>query len=158
MRWLLIFGLLASLSSLLAPSIASSGQGCGCGSEERTCGCQPTYHCCHHCRHRHHRERIEVTRGESQLATIPTGPIVESMPVYRTTPALVFAPVVTEAAYVRTREIEPRRESVCEGSSDRIGQLETSVKTLNERMILIEDSIRAQNELLLKLKNKLLAE
>ncbi len=94
------------------------------------------------------------------MAAIPTGPVVESVAVYRAMPGIVFAPVggiVSESAFVR-RESAPQRESACEASSDRLGNLENSVRTINERMVLLEDSIRLQNELLLKLKTKLLDE
>lgn len=149
--------LLAALLSLASPSIVLGGDSCDCAYREKTCGCTPA-RCCHHGCHRQYRERPEMSRTESRLASIPVGPILESVPAYRSTPALVLAPVVAEASYVRVREAEPRRESACETSSDRLGNLETNIRSLNERMIMIEDSIRAQNELLLKLKTKLLAE
>lgn len=149
--------LLAALLSLASASSVYGGESCDCSYREKTCGCAPV-RCCHHCRHRQYHERPEMSRTESRLASIPVGPILESVPAYRSTPALVLAPVVAEASYVRMREAEPRREAACESSSDRLGNLETNIRSLNERMIMIEDSIRAQNELLLKLKTKLLAE
>jgi hypothetical protein len=141
-------------------SSRAAGHDGACGRDEATCACPPA-RCCHrhHC-HRCCRERGEVTQREARLAAIPTGPIVESVAVYRTMPGIVFAPVggiMTESAFVR-REAAPQKESTCETSSDRLGNLENSVRSINERMLLLEESIRTQNELLIKLKTKLLAE
>ena len=101
-----------------------------------------------------------MSRLESRMAMIPTGPVVESVAVYRAMPGIVFAPVggvMTESALLR-RESAPQKESGCEASSDRLSNLERSVDTINQRMALLEESIRTQNELLVKLKTKLLAE
>lgn len=94
------------------------------------------------------------------MAAIPAGPVVESVAVYRAMPGIVFAPVggvMSESAFVR-RESAPHRETSCEASSDRLSNLENSVRTINARMDLIQESIRTQNELLVKLKTKLLDE
>jgi uncharacterized small protein (DUF1192 family) len=160
MRASLILVVIVSVASVTCP-VASAGNGSSCGREETTCGCAHPHACCHrhHC-HRAGRERAEVSRFESRMAAIPTGPVVESVAVYRAMPGIVFAPVgglMTESAFLR-RESAPQKETSCEASSDRLGNLENSVRTINERMGLLEESIRTQNELLLKLKTKLLAE
>lgn len=161
MRASLIALVLAILGCGYPTGLLGGESGCGCGREEATCACPAPHRCCHHHCHRCCRERPEVSRRESRMASIPTGPVVESVAVYRAVPGVVFAPiggVVTESSLVRAREIQPQRESACEASSGRLGNLETSVRTLDQRMALIEESIRTQNELLLKLKTKLLDE
>jgi hypothetical protein len=155
------------------PAAMAAWPSCGC--EHPTCGSCPqascgTSYCRPGCCHGRHcgrcccccdrREKREAPRGAARGAQVPSGPVVESMPMMRAVPAMMAMPMMPmmmgqAPSYRAVSFDEPRNrapERSCEGTQDRIDELDARVEALNLRMKTIQRAVEIQTRILEELK------
>ena len=149
--------------SLQVYEAEAGGPGCGC--DQASCSpCstnRPATTCCHRCR----RSRCCCSEP-APVRTVrafepPVGPIVtDSIPVLRSSPAFVampFMPMMVSGqmrgiSFEDTRDRSRGSERNCEGSQDRLDELDARVEALNLRMQTIQRAVEIQTRILEELK------